>query len=102
MKICLFKLMISLLLSFILATSSASVLQPTIVKSPLSAQPTLPKLSKPVYRNTELERLIAKEKTSTELSFWNKHLRYKDAEIVAYYALYINRVSIIESFVITE
>ncbi len=86
--------MISLLLSFILATK--------IIKSAIPAQPTLPKLSKPVYRNTELERRIAKEKTSTELDFSVKGFTDQDAEIVAYYALCINTVSTIQSSVITE
>jgi hypothetical protein len=58
------------------------------------------KLSKPVYRNDELERLIAKEKTSTWLDLSEKKLTHEDVEIVAYYALYIHKVSIIESSVI--
>jgi hypothetical protein len=53
-----------------------------------------------VYRNEELERLIAKEKTSTKLDLSSKKLTDQDAEIVAYYALYIHKVSIIESSVI--
>jgi hypothetical protein len=53
-----------------------------------------------VYRNDELERLIAKEKTSTELHLLEKKLTDEDVKIVAYYALYIHKVSIIESSVI--
>jgi hypothetical protein len=53
-----------------------------------------------VYRNDELERLIAKEKTSTLLDLLEKKLIDQDVEIVAYYALYIHEVSITESSVI--
>ncbi len=54
-----------------------------------------------MYRNDALERLIAKEKTSTALKLSEKKLTDQDVEVVAYYALYIHEVSIIESSVIT-
>jgi hypothetical protein len=96
--------MSSLLLSFILDANSSSVSQPKAVAKPVPSSVPLPpksiNLSKPVYRNDELERLIAKEKTSTKLDLHFKELTAQDAEIVAYYALYIHKVSIIESSVI--
>jgi hypothetical protein len=55
-----------------------------------------------VYRYEELERFIAKEKTSTRLNLSGKNLTNQDVEIVAYYALYIHKVSIIESSVTIE
>ncbi len=84
-KICLLALIISLLFFSILATNSKSI-----------------KLSKPMYRNDELERFIAEEKTSTVFDLSSKELTDQDVEIVAYYALYIHKVSIIESSVTIE
>lgn len=98
--------------SFILDVTSAAPSQSTTMKqviSPIppqmapkvekakttaSSQPkALPPISKPTYRNSELERLIATAKTSAKLDLSWKKLTDQDAQVVAYYALIINKVN---------
>ena len=70
---------------------------PLVIEKPKPSTPSKPKalppISKPVYRNAELERLIATAKTSAKLDLLGKKLTDQDAEVVAYYALVINKVS---------
>ncbi len=77
-----FYLNISLLPSSNLSTS----------KSILSAP------SPPQYRNAELEQLIKKNKNSSSLSLRSMGLSDEDMEIVAYYALRNNNVSVLSSY----
>ncbi len=77
-----FYLNISLLPSSNLSTS----------KSILSAP------SPPQYRNAELEERINRNKTSSWLSLHCMELSNQDMEIVAYYALRNNSVSILSSY----
>ena len=62
-----------------------------------TAQPLHKLLSKPVYRNADLEREIANEKGKSELNLGYKELTDKDMEIVAYYAMQENKVSKVDS-----
>jgi hypothetical protein len=77
-----------------------SILPTEKVTTPVLPQPTTAKLSKPQYRNAELEKLIAKKKDGSELDLYSKQLTAQDMEIVAYYALQENKVSNIVFYII--
>ena len=60
---------------------------------PSSSQPRTSKLSKPKYKNANIEKLIADNKDGCELYLTNTGLTDEDMEIVAYYAIQENKVS---------
>jgi hypothetical protein len=54
--------------------------------------------SPPQYRNAVLEEQITKNKNSSSLSLIHMRLSIEDMEIVAYYALRNNNVSVLSSY----
>ncbi len=100
----LFLVMISFSFPFTSVLTSSSKSKATfptkIVTTPVRPQTTTVKLSKPIYRNVVLEKRIAKEKTGTSLDLGREELTSQDMEIVAYYGLYNNKVSVIIFYVI--
>ncbi len=85
-----FNLRSSLILTISELESPSSIEEVITIISP---QPTYPKLSRPEYRNTELENFIDKNNDKTELNLSGSRWNEEDMKIVAYYLLQENKVS---------
>jgi hypothetical protein len=64
----------------------------------LASKPIAPVTPPPEYRNIELEEIIAENKGGSSLNLNRMRLSDQDMQIVAYYALRNNKVSVILIF----